>query len=1564
MEYRDHDNQRSRSNGDLTRSSILHPRAKSDSNHTTVSGDQDQQQTRPERTWLHRGLQVHTDKIDDGLGARSYAIRHKLTQSCTKFASSRSSLLQNMIYHTSTTSNDGLADSPYLPDLLLSQYTDLPEERLYVTDTGRSYVAETSKSPTQDELRHLEQAIIQAHPRPSNMKVELPLLLSDHRQDMVEYQRKIENRRGMPKDLPPQEPIVAENDEGVEWSGFILRNSKIIANGIENPKLPCSANVLRFLQGSLICPWKDDDMKSLFDDSIGPVKRPHPITPPHLPSGADDGGKFDMETMLPDVALDSDSSSIFAHDLEEIEAAVQENDAPTFVGCRHGIKEPSEEIEVSEDKKPIRLQDLNVEVPLLPNDNPSQRISPEEVMRRVEEEFSEVLDAGLDWGSLSRGNIVQISDKAEPHPSISGYQPEVNSSDIFELELALAMQAESQAAVAKLNQESLDALDTIARAVVPTVDTSIPHINWKLKKNDEGPWAIDRRAEGKMSWALSGQHIPKPPQERIVRTTEFIEDMLTVPDELPSSSSYIARGKYPMIVYWEDEELIESRSATPSILGTLPRGERLEDEVTQGPQPQLLSLARKRKAHLGLADHQDIKSGRISELSPMTNLLAPEPIASQLLDDMVYLRDSKRRQPKESTFFKTVQAGIPMPQPTTTEDLTHSGQLAQVPKPWSPRQEPAFRSKAPDLALPKEVTMIISAHIPHDLFVSLKKSLPEDVRMVERDYTLHNNVVWSPGSDGRQEAVSGLAFEADITISPATGMLITTILQVRQRPLPGKPGEPPKLSHLRQKIAKTCLRYERLVVLVSEGKNEGGSAVMMDAAAKDLTALAGFLAQLPCEVSAIYVPGGDDTVVGWIRANLGFYARNTTQSRQFISDRESRWDLFLRRIGFNSWASQVVLGVFKPPEGGGLTEFIEWGPEDRYATAYIYCNQVTPVTDKDPPKLTSINWPKLQELPPKVPRSPIPDTIRYRLLFSQFLNNITRSVKIKTIRMAFPNPPEAIGGVAQTPAAGVQSAAAYQAPTSTDISGATTAMATDDEAALPAAIQAISFAPFASAATNMAEATPESGAATPYATAAVADAPQSSHPVDVASWAASALRSLNLANGTVNGTESPLTIPLDQGLKKADGGGAPVAAGAPDVGMIQRAMIPQPGVRAPKKRDRSSLRSREALLEGREGTRQRRRWENDHFKNVPNAQPPQPSDWAVQPTHPVVHVPYHLARYWDDIVASKEQATAAASSERSRNVGRIPREVRESAKRNPAFKGWVRAIEEPVRWFVQNKQATVGGLINRAASSVAPSVASAASPPTSPGGGGGVSLKAYDNGGGRDGCVSLSMSESVELVTDHSDDDDMIIMGAPGRGRGRGRTRGDSSLSGFSDYDMMSLSGSRPFATTGGGPHSGSIGAGSSSSPFKPRQEKKSVLALQREEDWEELLPVGTKSRTNSVASSTCFPAPGNPTANAQADSWRVVPGRSPPGGEGEDRGDGPAAMLFAPDGSGSTYKRWIVHSVATYYGLHSASANDSETMRRYVFVGPRTSKARGGKGNGRRVLVEREVPGSLWGQL
>lgn len=101
------------------------------------------------------------------------------------------------------------------------------------------------------------------------------------------------------------------------------------------------------------------------------------------------------------------------------------------------------------------------------------------------------------------------------------------------------------------------------------------------------------------------------------------------------------------------------------------------------------------------------------------------------------------------------------------------------------------------------------------------------------------------------------------------------------------------------------------------------------------------------------------------------------------------------------------------------------------------------------------------------------------------------------------------------------------------------------------------------------------------------------------------------------------------------------------------------------------------------------------LSDVPNVEPPAPSDWEPRPVYPIHHIPYHVAQYWDrglrQQVEEKQKMAAGGSRRHQRNPaapegkGRVPRDLRETVKKTPGVVGWVRSLEEPVRQFLLDR---------------------------------------------------------------------------------------------------------------------------------------------------------------------------------------------------------------------------------------------------------------------------------------
>lgn len=148
--------------------------------------------------------------------------------------------------------------------------------------------------------------------------------------------------------------------------------------------------------------------------------------------------------------------------------------------------------------------------------------------------------------------------------------------------------------------------------------------------------------------------------------------------------------------------------------------------------------------------------------------------------------------------------------------------------------------------------------------------------------------------------------------------------------------------------------------------------------------------------------------------------------------------------------------------------------------------------------------------------------------------------------------------------------------------------------------------------------------------------------------------------------------------------------------------------REPIRRD--SLKRREALLKGKEGSRQRRRWENDRLLNNPHAEPPLPSDWEVRPTYPVRQTPYSIAPLWEAEYArlAKERQKRAEKAKvpackQDAAAAKVKQELKAKLKKSKGAKCLLQDLEEEVRGFVmqweeKQKELEHDGLIDPSSS--------------------------------------------------------------------------------------------------------------------------------------------------------------------------------------------------------------------------------------------------------------------------
>lgn len=482
-----------------------------------------------------------------------------------------------------------------------------------------------------------------------------------------------------------------------------------------------------------------------------------------------------------------------------------------------------------------------------------------------------------------------------------------------------------------VEQERLNPSDSISRVPVPFLGLELPKVDWFKKDwspREHMSWLQtilpstcqipkiprDARLESSLKW------VPIPRDSGIVQVVDKLEvdpgngEYLTGEGPSPPAGSarYITVSQQLLIIGpKEDEDIEELESVESTSNDTAPHNsgltaahehiliEKRQSSPTRDRDLQSICRSLRRKA----VDDGNIILPRSKDASA----------TSTLLEGFMDLRAVKRPRicpPGDSVTTTATEKLVKGPFYTMNK---------QPPLVNEPKQE-LFPASAPDIDIPKDKgTCIISLTLEREILRQLEGSWPPNM-LLDRDYSQHDAMIWSPGTALPEKVVSPLTFEVDISLAPSTGVIVTTLLKVKQKALPGSKAQTP----LRERVQRISHIYESLVVLVSES-NPAGEFVG-NLSSLDMGAYADFVrftAALDGDVKAYLVPGANKTLSKWI---LSLMCRHSTQSvalARFISAEEMTWELFLRRAGMNVIAAQVLSrSLFEEFGAEGLAQFL------------------------------------------------------------------------------------------------------------------------------------------------------------------------------------------------------------------------------------------------------------------------------------------------------------------------------------------------------------------------------------------------------------------------------------------------------------------------------------------------------------------------------------------------------------------------------------------------------------------------------------------------------------------
>ncbi|KAI1876689.1 uncharacterized protein JN550_000761 [Neoarthrinium moseri] len=529
-----------------------------------------------------------------------------------------------------------------------------------------------------------------------------------------------------------------------------------------------------------------------------------------------------------------------------------------------------------------------------------------------------------------------------------------NIDALFSDDLASFMQQTAVDTNRAIEQERIEPTATIARVSVPVMDFNLPELTWDQNDNDSQShfrfihaecdsisvpeWHRNPLEDRQMWWN------PFPSKLGHISLTEAIdydnEPQLSLhypePQSVPTSECYVWKKPGLSILEGTDDEELETCQIhidSNHVIHSLVRKRKLDMLETVSDDPQLSSP-------LSPVDLVETTKTRpiIDNSKPLLVGVDDPQVSSTLLSNFVGLRNYRKRKNETSSFFSSNSA---------TRRFEQPGHVANAPsRPKDPREkqnpsvsplETAKSAPLPVLKYGKQYATIITAlNLDRGVVDQIEKLLP-GLSMVERDFERWNMVGWDRNSVLRSPIVSPLAAEADIIVSPSTGILTTTLIQAIQQPLPGHKGK----AAIRHRIEKISLRYERLIVLVSEANRLDESARVMNAAEQAaFSELSGFVAGLNTETQLYYVGGGKDTLSQWLAHFIVKYYTEESKVNGAVMADETTAEMLLRRAGLNAFAAQIILATLKAQHShdngngqySGIASFINMPQDERIRT--------------------------------------------------------------------------------------------------------------------------------------------------------------------------------------------------------------------------------------------------------------------------------------------------------------------------------------------------------------------------------------------------------------------------------------------------------------------------------------------------------------------------------------------------------------------------------------------------------------------------------------------------------
>ena len=530
--------------------------------------------------------------------------------------------------------------------------------------------------------------------------------------------------------------------------------------------------------------------------------------------------------------------------------------------------------------------------------------------------------------SVSFSNMIQVGNSVEPWPD--EHRPETSNSQSTTEELFNKIEPITKGTRRRVENEKLTGADTISRVEVPVLDFTLPVAPWnefsQRKNVEQHPRATELEAQMQflqcvkrddlssatawrgasdldLSWGWFASSVATIKlNEKLHGETEFDrtqaelktsniatsanevwkrdglrildeedndeEDEEIEPAEFEECNDMEALIRKRRLELEEQEELVEAQRKRKGIAAAYLRfnvHNQPRQEVTEGhhrqSQPDVSYNPRKNHhtSHTPRPQETQLpvpKRGPSNEPKEApTELMFGEFSASTALHKFMETQGKAIQCTKSTTQTNGSSAPAVQSLPVRDRDPSTKSSLFVAQGPASIGQRPSHSGPEPlpSLHLPPGSFIVSSTLLQRRTLMKQVEDLHANAELIYRDYTLPHSV----------------SAEADIILSPSTGVLLTTLQQIKQAPLPGQIARSP----VKERMAMLQERYERLVVLVSEGlREELGHSRPEDVRDKEtLKGLEVFAAQLEGDVVVKYIQGAEQALARAVVEGMGKY---------------------------------------------------------------------------------------------------------------------------------------------------------------------------------------------------------------------------------------------------------------------------------------------------------------------------------------------------------------------------------------------------------------------------------------------------------------------------------------------------------------------------------------------------------------------------------------------------------------------------------------------------------------------------------------------------------------------